>query len=336
MEANLAALAEYQISNFFKKNAPATQRECDLEAERIAGTSVHTTSLQGGQSYTVLNSDETRVVQFRAGDSALNMEFLGHIEQAYAGFTPRHEFVGKLGQLHVYTMPNVGGVSMYLAREVLNGNNCSLRRTTVQDFARFFASAWNNTPKGMPCPSRASLLDEYSSELSQLHEGLPERFRLTLADLIFMLPSLLEANWPLVPNHTDLLENNIHVSKETGHIMGICDWKDITISPFGMSLGWLETMLGIRTTNRGWCYHPNQQDLRDLFWETMYKEMGGVTEGQKKLIDVSRLIGMFLEHGFEWKDGVKIPANEGSNGLRYLESVTLTLWTMQTGVPCRR
>jgi len=349
MEANLAKLAEYQISRFFEKNAPATQRSCDLEAIRITGTSVHTTALQGGQSYTVLNSDETRVVQFRAGYAALDMGFLGHIEQAYVRFTPHHEPIGKLGQLHVYTMLNVGGVSMYLAREALNRNNFSLRKYTVQDFARyvdpsvphalsiylrrrniqltwlwpcrFFASAWNNTPKRMPCPSRASLLDEYSSELSQLQVGLPERFRPMLADLISMLPSLLEPNWPLVPNHTDLLENNIHVSMETGRIMGICDWKDTTIGPFGMSLGGLETMLGQETMSWRWRYHPNHQELRGLFWETLYQEMGGVSEEQKKLIDVSRLIGLFLANGFDWKDGVKVPASEGFDGLRYLDSV---------------
>jgi len=74
----------------------------------------------------------------------------------------------------------------------------------------------------MPCPSRTSLLSEYSSELSQLQTGLPERFRPTLGYLISMLPSLgrrLAAG----ANHTDLLENNIHVSKETGRIAGICD-----------------------------------------------------------------------------------------------------------------
>ncbi|ETW85451.1 hypothetical protein HETIRDRAFT_32724 [Heterobasidion irregulare TC 32-1] len=297
MEANLAKLSKFQISNFFEKNAPATQQECDLEAERITGMSIHTTSLQGGQSYTVLTNDETRVVQFRAGYAALDMGFLGYIEQAYGRFTPHHESSGKLGQLHVYTMLNVGGVSMYLARDALNRNNFSLRKCTVQDFARY--------------------------------TGLPERFRPTLSHLISMLPSLLDVNWPLVPNHTDLLENNIHVSMETGHIMGICDWKDTTIGPFGMSLGGLETLLGTETVSWGWRYHPNQQELRDLFWETLYQEMGGVSEEQKKLIDVSRLVGLFLANGFEWKDGVKFPASEGFDGLRYLESVTLTLWMTQ-------
>ncbi|KIM36549.1 hypothetical protein M413DRAFT_288647 [Hebeloma cylindrosporum] len=36
-------------------------------------------------------------------------------------------------------------------------------------------------------------------------------------------PGLFENDWPLVPNHTDLLENNIHVNTETGCMRGICD-----------------------------------------------------------------------------------------------------------------
>ena len=136
MEANLAELSKFQISNFFKKNAPATQQRCDREAERITGMSVHTTPLQGGQSYTVVSCDGTRVVQFRAGYSALDMDFVGCVERAYEGFTPRHRFVGKVGQLHVYTMLNVGGVSMYLARDKLYENNFSLLKCTVEDFAK--------------------------------------------------------------------------------------------------------------------------------------------------------------------------------------------------------
>ena len=50
-------------------------------------------------------------------------------------------------------------------------------------------------------------------------------------------------------------------------------------------------------------------------------ELGGFSEEQKTLIDVSRLVSQFLAKGSEWKDGVKIPASE----LRYLEAVTPTL-----------
>ena len=184
----------------------------------------------------------------------------------------------------------------------------------------------------MEHPSRASLRDKFSSELSQLQQGLPERFRPTLDYLFSKLPGLFEDNWPLVPNHIDLLENNIHVNTETGRLTGICDWKDTVISPFGMSLGGLETMLGFHTMKEIWRYHTSQQELRDLFWESFYQAMGEVSEEQKELIEVARLVGLFLDNGFEWNDaGIKVPAREEDINLRFLELVTLKLWARSNG-----
>ena len=91
----------------------------------------------------------------------------------------------------------------------------------------------------MPCPSRELLFKDYLSQLTQLSRRLPERFRQTLDYLIAHLPDLFTDDWPMVPNHTDLLENNIHVDPNTGRLVGICDWKDTEVSPFGMSLGGL-------------------------------------------------------------------------------------------------
>ena len=108
---------------------------------------------------------------------------------------------------------------------------------------------------------------------------------------------------------------------------GVCDWKDTNISPFGMSLGGLETMLGIPTMEEGWRYHAKHQELRDLFWTSFYQAMGKVSEEQKELIEVARLVGLFLDNGFEWNNaGIKVPTSEGYEGLRYLEAVTLTIW----------
>lgn len=181
----------------------------------------------------------------------------------------------------------------------------------------------------MQCPDRATLYDKYLSDLKALQQGLPERFRPTLDRLISKLPGLFSSSWPLVPNHTDLLENNIHVNTETGRLTGICDWKDATIGPFGASLGGLESMLGYASLRETWIYHANQQELRDLFWETLYKVIGDVSEEQKELIEVARLVGLFLGNGFEWADAhTRVPASEGgpTSGLAYLEAVTLKFW----------
>ncbi|KAK7686443.1 hypothetical protein QCA50_010667 [Cerrena zonata] len=321
VDASIAKLSLKQISDFFSRNPGTMRQECDGEAERITGVSVHPTPVQGGGSYTVIGG--TLVVQFRSGEDALDLQFLGYIEQAYAGFVPERRSNGTLGKLHVYTMNDMGGISMYLARERLFRDDCHLLRQTLQDYARFFASAWHNTPAQMTCPSRESLSADYSSQLSQFSQGLPSRFRPTLEYLISRLPSLFADDWPLVPNHTDLLENNIHVDPDTGRITGICDWKDAEISPFGMSLGGLETMLGIWQWEDGWWYHANYQDLRVVFWTAFWSAMGSVSEEQKERVEVARLVSLFLAYGFEWdKDGNKVPASEGP-GLKHLDAVVL-------------
>lgn len=154
----------------------------------------------------------------------------------------------------------------------------------------------------MPCPKREVLLEDYSSQLWKLHRGLPTRFRPTLDYLIPRLPELFADDWPLVPNHIDLLENNIHVDPSNGALMGICDWRDAVISPFGMSLGGLETMLGVPKMKVGWLYHANQLALRTHFWTAFYKIMGDISEKQKERIEVARLVGLFLANGFGFDD----------------------------------
>ncbi len=67
-----------------------------------------------------------------------------------------------------------------------------------------------------------------------------------------------------MPNHTDLLENNIHVDPATGHLTGVCDCKDVEVSPFGTSIEGLESLLGNRTT-AGWRWVPDQAALRQHF-----------------------------------------------------------------------
>ncbi|KAM0525684.1 hypothetical protein ACHAPE_000395 [Trichoderma viride] len=325
MESSIAALSKHQISKFFANQTSLTQQQCDEQAELIAGTSVHPAVVQGGTSYTVVN--DKIAVQFRAEGSLLDIEFLGHIERAYAGFMPHHSSAGKLGDLYIYTMNNIGGISMYLARSELHQNDCHLLHRTLQDYARFFASAWHNTPASMLLPKRETLLENYSSQLRQLHDGLPMRFRSTLDHLINRLPDLFVEDWPLVPNHIDLLENNIHVDRSTGQIMGICDWKDTEISPFGMSLGGLEAMLGIWKMKQGWCYHANQQALRAHFWGAFYNSMGHTSVKQKELINLARLVGIFLANGFELDGNEnKVPASEGNHDLQYLEAVVLGNW----------
>ncbi|KAG8420706.1 hypothetical protein J3458_002639 [Metarhizium acridum] len=102
----------------------------------------------------------------------------------------------------------------------------------------------------------------------------------------------------MVLNHDHLLEMNIHVDENTGRITGIGDWEDAVISPFGTSLGGLETILGIQTST-SYYFHPDHGLLRTSFWETFYETVGCVSDEDRRAIEVGRLLGLLRTHGFD-------------------------------------
>lgn len=134
MPPNISALSRYQIRRFFEENDSVTQQQCNAEAERIIDQPVTSTASQGGTSYTVEGGG--LVVQFRVPSSPLDMNLLQSVEEAYRGFAPQHQYRGKLGQVNVYVMNNMGGACMYLARTELQSSNYYLLRSTIDDYAR--------------------------------------------------------------------------------------------------------------------------------------------------------------------------------------------------------
>lgn len=150
MAVDMSVLSRMQIATFFERNAPVTQKQCNDKAQSILGKSVTPTACQGGTSYTV-DAGQV-VVQFRDPSSPLDMSFMSSIEQAYPDFTPRHKDCGSFHNLHVYTMNNIGGISMYVARAHLQRNNYELLRNTIDSYARFVSTA--NVPAGFPLSLR--------------------------------------------------------------------------------------------------------------------------------------------------------------------------------------
>lgn len=175
----------------------------------------------------------------------------------------------------------------------------------------------------MSSPSRSQLYASYEADLKQLREGLPSQWHIMLDNLLQALPLLFVSDWPMVPNHTDLLENNIHVDSSTGRITGICDWKDTTVSPFGTSLWGIESMLGERTT-MGWRWVSNSTRLRQGFWDAFAAAAGPQVPLER--VEDARLVGIFLKFGFEWVDPeTRRPVMEGSSDFFFLEAVTLNV-----------
>ena len=135
MPPNIAALSRMQIARFFEQNdLSVTREQCDAEAQRLTNQPVTATPSQGGTSYTVEGGNNL-VVQFRLPNSTLDTDLLQSIEKAYCGFVPHHEYRGRLGEVSVYTMNNIGGTCMYLARDELLRND-SFLMFTLDDYAR--------------------------------------------------------------------------------------------------------------------------------------------------------------------------------------------------------
>jgi hypothetical protein len=145
------------------------------------------------------------------------------------------------------------------------------------------------------------LQDEYVVLLDKLSLTLPESLHSTIDMVRQNLHLLFRPNFPAAIQHGDILENNIHVEEETGRITAVVDWQDAFVAPFGLSLGGVEIFLGIQT-DTDWHFHPSHGELRQLFWDTFYGEVGYVSELDKHCIKMARLMSLLEIYGFEQND----------------------------------
>ena len=168
--------------------------------------------------------------------------------------------------------------------------------------------------------NRASIQSDYLSRLERIANDLPGSFQSLLSKLKSQVPSLFAHGYPIVINHWDLLENNIHVDVQTGHITGIVDWRDAKAGPFATQFWGLENIVGIRRSTR-MDFHPRHVELRRLFWERLFQAIGDVSGDAIAAIRTARMAGIFLANG----DLVNSPADERERDLAVLESLTLKL-----------
>lgn len=146
MEGFSSDLTSVQVAEFFSIHGPPTkqdsptQQECNQHAQQVTGGSLRLAPIQGRNSYTVIadtgDGEYQSIVQFRIGESPLDLIVLGYAEQTYGTFVPTHAGAGQLGNFHVYRMTYLGGVPLYYARRQLVQGDLSGLENTVHDFAR--------------------------------------------------------------------------------------------------------------------------------------------------------------------------------------------------------
>ncbi|KAI1777875.1 hypothetical protein F4818DRAFT_328010 [Hypoxylon cercidicola] len=140
--------------------------------------------------------------------------------------------------------------------------------------------------------------------------SFPPKFRPKLEEIRQGLPLLFRPGYPTTIQHKDLMGANIHVDSDTGCITGIIDWVDINAiyAPFGVSPCGLETW-------DCWIFHPSHVDLRDHFWETLYAEIGPISEDNRRSIKIAWSFGLFAHFACLRKDYLCL----GTAGISFLD-----------------
>lgn len=160
------------------------------------------------------------------------------------------------------------------------------------------------------------------TDLNLLALTLPSRFSQPVLDLVGSLDPTFKT-LPTVLTHVDFFEMNILVDDSSGHLTGVIDWAEADVLPFGFGLGALENFLGYMNT-QGWNYFDQYEELRALFWNAFYADVGEDVKELQGTIHLAARISIVLRHGFCWNEKMQRRAvQEGDSGVRYLDALFL-------------
>lgn len=287
-ESQLYAVDD-EIATFFTKTF-VSREACDrLAKELVGGDSVVPVVVQGTCSYTVYaGHDLSHVVQFRLKSLELKEQTATLARRIFGSLAPDVTFRQQLGDesmaragqepLLVYTMSRIRGISrldFVLAHGFPENSpaNKVRRKTLIQDVASFFALAWK-TPQTVDKAYRDHIAQTFENELQILLLALPDRFHPIIRATLRSLPSILAL--PMVLLHKDFGDCNIMVDEESCHLVGVIDWAEAEIGPFGTNLHSVQDLMSKLHLKNGWIRYEDYDDLVACFWETFDSEVGGL------------------------------------------------------------
>lgn len=103
---------------------------------------------------------------------------------------------------------------------------------------------------------------------------------------------------PMVLLHRDLGSCNIIVDEATCHLVGVIDWAEAEVCPFGLNLHSLQSLTGKLHLRNGWTRFEDYNTLQDVFWERFEREVGSLSDHQFRSIKLARALGLLLSSGF--------------------------------------
>ncbi|KAL6827673.1 hypothetical protein V8C40DRAFT_286659 [Trichoderma camerunense] len=306
------------IADFFATKTSVARSACDDRAKELIGGNVIPVEGQGNCSYSVYaGPDLEYVVQFRLKSLKLKPETTALASKIYGALAPEVSFEGEIGDdvegkepLYVYVMRRIQGIThldFLLAHDLPDNSEekVTWRKTFMVDIARFFAISWNN-PQKVGSAYRDQLGREYTKELQLLLSALPNRFHAIIEHCIRSMDDVMSL--PMVLLHQDFSTCNIMVDETSCHLVGVIDWAEAEICPFGLNLDSLQSFTGKLDYRQGWTRYQDYADLQDTFWDIFTQEVGGLTKGEIQAIKLARIIGLLLSHGFTRRLANESPA----------------------------
>lgn len=197
------------------------------------------------------------------------------------------------------------------------------REAVVRQFAGFIATGWGAPARPSSDPAvagpglgrrrRRGVGGSIGWRLEQMSARLPGRFRPEVRRILQGLGDIVALPWVLT--HGDIVPANVMVdtcpssSDPSGDVVltGLLDWAEAEYLPFGVGLYGLEELLGDTDDDRSFRYYPDEQKLREIFWERLEAELPDVEIGPgsrlRKVVEDAHTLGFLLWHGIAFDDG---------------------------------
>ncbi|CAK7207610.1 hypothetical protein SEUCBS139899_010420 [Sporothrix eucalyptigena] len=292
-----------EIASFFDKTT-TTREACDAFAISFGGCSTPV-DIQGVCSYTVYAGSRSEfVVQFRLKSLKLSLE-ISHIARLiYGDFVPRVEYRGQLGEdrvteneevaaterkdsktkgtkeaLFIYVMDRIPGITQL---DFVLAHNAEIpeaspgfaqwRMNLTIGVAKFFALSWKN-PQNLDEAKKNDMRKRLKVELELLQRYLPKRFKPIVQRSLETLPDIF-STLPTVLSHQDFGACNVLVDSASCELMGVVDWAEAEIAPFGLNLHSYQRFLGAVNLRTGWSRYDDYAATEEAFWDTFCKESG--------------------------------------------------------------
>ncbi|KAK4865246.1 hypothetical protein LT330_001869 [Penicillium expansum] len=291
------------IANFFQKTS-VDRSSCDDRARKLVGGTVTPVAVQGASSYSVYaGPNHEYVVQFRLRSLWLKTEIVNIASKIYGSLVPSVACYGQIGRdvsgkerLSLYVMSRVKGIRHL---DFVNTHNLpenspeyfTWRENLISDVASL---TWK-TSLNVDASFRENLYQRYDEDLRLLLAALPNRFHAIIQQSIDTLPAIFSL--PMVLLHKDFGMRNVMVDADNNHLIGIIDWAEAEIGPFGTNLHCLQQFMSKYRLGVGWIRYRNYDTLNNNFWKIL-SVGAGLEEETIRTIKSAMIVGLLLSHGF--------------------------------------